>query len=90
MTAPFSTTSFGSPQRNHQAQGSSRQSSPLKRSHSDQQELDEYRATGDEQSDRPIKKIKQSLAAEGQEPEGLLTRLFKYAWQVMGAAPEGM
>jgi hypothetical protein len=84
MTAALSTTSFGSSQYNNQVQQSSRHSSPLKRSHSDQQELDEYRAGHDEQSNRPIKKIR----VEGQEADGIVSRLWKYAWQLI-AAPEG-
>lgn len=86
MTAPISTTSFGSPRQSPQSQESNHRS-PLKRTHSDQQASEDYR-TEDGQRGRPIKKIKQGETAEGQEA-GLVARLFKYAWQFIGPAPEG-
>ena len=87
MTAPITTTSFGSSKLSSQSLESNHRS-PLKRTHSDRQ-APEDRRVEDGQRGRPIKKIKQGETAEGQEPDGLVARLFKYAWQFIGAPPEG-
>ena len=87
MTAPITTTSSGSPRQASLLQESSLRS-PLKRTHSDRQGSEDLRVE-DGQRARPIKKFKQGDTGEGQGPDGIVARLFKYAWQFIGAPPEG-
>lgn len=87
MTAPIATTSLGSSSHSPQSHESNSRS-PLKRTHSEQHSAEDYRSE-DGQRGRPIKKIKQGEEDGGQEPDGFVTRLFKYAWQLIGPTTEG-
>jgi hypothetical protein len=94
MTAPLPTTSFGSdsPRR---TSGGGRElqilSSPLKRAHYSGDQgagsEEEFGRSGDV-GNRPVKKLKQEVTDE-QEGEGLVARLFKYAWHFVSGVIEG-
>jgi hypothetical protein len=87
MTAPITTTSFGSPSHSPQSLESNPRS-PLKRTHSEHHSSEDH-SLEEGQRGRPIKKIKQGGPEEGQEPDGFVARLFKYAWQIIGPTTEG-
>lgn len=96
MTAPLPSTSFGSQQRNCGERELQAFSSPLKRTHSQGQKDSGGDEAANQQSGqdgaaiRPVKKLKQVAVIDEEEGEGLVARLFKYAWHFVGGAPEGM
>lgn len=93
MTAPLPTTSFGSgsPRRSSGGREVQVLSSPLKRAHSGEQSTggQEDSERSEEDRNRPVKKLKQEITGE-QGGEGLVSRLFKYAWYFVSGAVEGM
>ncbi|KAJ9103290.1 hypothetical protein QFC21_002713 [Naganishia friedmannii] len=94
MTAPLPTTSFGSGSSpRHTSGGREVQSlsSPLKRAFvGGQQGSSEQDTEGTgEDKGRPVKKLKQEVQEEQDVGQGLVTRLFKYAWHFVGGALQG-
>ncbi|KAJ9101474.1 hypothetical protein QFC19_005125 [Naganishia cerealis] len=94
MTAPLPSTSFGSQQRNCGERELQVFNSPLKRTHSQGQKGSGGDEAANQQSGqdgaviRPVKKLKQVAVIDEEESEGLVARLFKYAWHFVGGAPE--